>query len=97
MLPQEHPDTIADGLRTSLSERTFAILSREVEAIGTATEAGIVRAMRMSWAELRVVVEPSSSVPLACLLEGTLALRGARVGIVITGGNVDLDRLPWQA
>jgi threonine dehydratase len=96
VLPQEHPETIADGLRTSLSERTFAVISHEVESIGTATEEGIVRAMRMSWEALRMTVEPSSSVPLACLVEGTLSLRGAKVGIVITGGNVDLDRLPWQ-
>ena len=96
IIPQEDPRTIADGLRSSLGERTFAILSTRVEAIATASEEAIVCAMRMSWEALRVIVEPSSAVPLACLLEGTLVLRSQRVGIILTGGNVDLDRLPWQ-
>ncbi len=96
VLPQEDPRTIADGLRTSLAERTFAVLSRDVEAIATASEEAIIAAMRQSWEALRVIVEPSSSVPLACLVEGTLELAGKRVGIILTGGNVDLDRLPWQ-
>ena len=65
--------------------------------LATCSEAAIVRAMRLMWEHLRIVAEPSSAVPLACLLEGTLDVRGARVGIIITGGNVDLDRLPWQA
>ena len=65
-------------------------------AIGTCTEEAIVRAMRLTWERMKIVVEASSAVPLACLLEGTLALRDARVGIVLSGGNVDLDALPWQ-
>ena len=97
VLPQEDPRTIADGLRTSLAERTFAVLQREVEAIPTAGEASIVQAMRTSWEALRVIVEPSSAVPLACLLERTLELRGLDVGVIVSGGNVDLDRLPWQS
>lgn len=97
IVSQDDPHTIADGLRTSLGDRTFAILSTHVEAIATTSEEAIVRAMRLSWEALRIIVEPSSAVPLACLLEGSLALHGQRVGIIITGGNVDLDRLPWQA
>ena len=88
--------TIADGLRTTLAPRTLAALRAHVEAIGTCTEAGIVAAMRLTWERLKIVIEPSSAVPLACLLEGALALRGARVGIVLSGGNIDLDALPWQ-
>ena len=72
------------------------MLSRHVERIGTATEPAIVKAMRMSWETLKLVIEPSSAVPLACLLEGTLDVRGLRAGIILTGGNVDLDRLPWS-
>ena len=53
--------------------------------------------MRMTWERMKIVIEPSSAVPLACLLEGALDVAGARVGIILTGGNVDLDRLPWQA
>ena len=52
--------------------------------------------MRLTWEKLRIVVEPSSAVPLACLIERTLDLRGPRIGIIVSGGNVDLDRLPWQ-
>lgn len=97
LIPQENPRTIADGLRTSLSERTFEVLSKNVSRIATASEESIVAAMRLSWETLKVIVEPSSAVPLACLMERTLELPGREIGIVITGGNVDLDRLPWQA
>jgi threonine dehydratase len=88
--------TIADGLRTPLSARTLAAIRNHVDAIGTATEAGIVHAMRLVWEKMKIVIEPSCAVPLACLLEGSLDGRGLRVGIIVTGGNVDLDRLPWQ-
>jgi threonine dehydratase len=89
--------TIADGLRTTLSPRTLAAIRAHVDAMGTCSEAAIVRAMRMVWERMKIVIEPSCAVPLACLLEGTLDARGARAGIILTGGNVDLDRLPWQA
>jgi threonine dehydratase len=87
--------TIADGLRTTLSARTLSALRSSVGAFGTCSEAGILRAMRMTFERMKQVVEPSSSVPLACLLERTLAVTGQRVGIILTGGNVDLDRLNW--
>ena len=96
VVPQENPQTIADGLRTSLSERTFSVLARDVEAIVTCSEESIIAAMRLSWETLKVIIEPSSAVPLACLMERTLELPGREVGIVITGGNVDLEHLPWQ-
>jgi threonine dehydratase len=88
--------TIADGLRTMLSPRTLAALRAHVAAIGLAHEDTIVRAMRMMWERMKMVVEPSSAVPFACLLDATLDIRGSRVGIVVSGGNVDLDRLPWN-
>ncbi len=88
--------TIADGLRTGLAPRTFGAIRANVDAFGTCSEDAIVRAMRMTWEKMKLVIEPSSAVPLACLLERTLDVAGARVGIIITGGNVDLDRLPWQ-
>lgn len=96
IIPQDAPRTIADGLLTSLGERTFAVISRTVDGIGTATEDGIVGAMRSTWEKMRIVVEASSSVPLACLVERTIDVSGLRVGIIVSGGNVDLDRLPWQ-
>jgi threonine dehydratase len=88
--------TIADGLRTTLSPRTLAALRTHVGTIGTCSEVGILRAMRMIFERMKQVVEPSSSVPLACLLERTLDVAGARVGIIVTGGNVDLDTLQWS-
>ena len=98
MLQQLAPTTtIADGLRTTLSERTLAALRANVRSFGTCSEAGIIQAMRLMFERMKQVVEPSSAVPLACLLEGTLDVAGKRVGIIISGGNVDLDRLPWNA
>jgi len=88
--------TIADGLRTTLSVRTLAAIRAHVDAIGLAREASIVRAMRMTWERMKIVIEPSAAVALACLLDGMLDVRGQHVGIIVSGGNVDLDRLPWQ-
>ena len=96
IVPQTDPHTIADGLRSSLGVKTFAVLSTLVDGIGTTSEEAIVRAMRLTWDKLKLVIEPSSAVPLAALLERKLRVAGLRVGIIISGGNVDLDRLPWQ-
>jgi threonine dehydratase len=89
--------TIADGLRTTLAPRTLAAIRGNVKAFGTCSEASIVRAMHMIFERMKQVVEPSAAVPLACVLERTLDVAGRRVGIVLSGGNVDLDRLPWVA
>jgi threonine dehydratase len=96
-MPPPTGHTIADGLRSGVSARTFAALRTHLTDLAVCSEASIVRAMRLMWEHLRIVAEPSSAVPLACLLEGALDLRGVRAGIIVTGGNVDLDRLPWQA
>ncbi|HEY2862822.1 MAG TPA: pyridoxal-phosphate dependent enzyme [Casimicrobiaceae bacterium] len=96
LVPQTDPRTIADGLRSSLGAKTFAVLSSCVDAIGTTSEEAIVQAMRLTWDKLKLIIEPSSAVPLAALLERKLPVAGRRVGIVLSGGNVDLDRLPWQ-
>lgn len=93
--PQTSPDTIADGLRTSLGERNFAIMIEQVDDVITASEAAIVEAMRLIWSSMKIIVEPSSAVPLAAILERRPSLAGQRVGVILTGGNVDLDRLPW--
>jgi threonine dehydratase len=96
VVPQTDPRTIADGLRSSLGDKTFAVISSMIDAIGTASEEAIVRAMRLTWEKLKIVIEPSAAVPLAALLERQLPVRGLRVGVILSGGNVDLDRLPWQ-
>ncbi len=95
ILPSVDPQTICDGLLTSLGPLSFAVLSRLLERIVTVGEASVVRAMRLVWERMKVVIEPSAAVPLAALLEGGLDLRGMRVGIILSGGNVSLDRLPW--
>lgn len=94
--PMPHPSTIADGLRGALSARTLLALRMHVQAIGTCSEGAIVAAMRLVWERAKIVIEPSSAVVLAALLEKTLEVQGRRVGVIVTGGNVDLDRLPWQ-
>lgn len=89
------PKTIADGLLTSLSDRTFRILSERLEGILTAGEETIVRAMRLLWARMKLIVEPSGAVPLAAVLEHPEHFVDRRVGLIISGGNVNLDHLPW--
>ncbi|WP_333843582.1 pyridoxal-phosphate dependent enzyme, partial [Pelomicrobium sp.] len=95
--PLGEPVTVADGLRTSLGTLTFPLIRAYVDEIVTASEEAIVAAMRKTWELMKIVIEPSSAVPLAALLEGRLRAAGRRVGIILSGGNVDLDRLPWQA
>ncbi|WP_116368430.1 pyridoxal-phosphate dependent enzyme [Parahaliea mediterranea] len=93
--PQPNPQTIADGLRTALGERNFPIIQRCVDTIVTVEEESIVKAMRLQWTRLKSLVEPSGAVSFAALLEHPERFRDRRVGVVISGGNVDLDHLPW--
>jgi len=72
------------------------VLSANIDGVGTVSEEAIVAAMRMTWEKLKVIIEPSAAVPLGALLERALLVSGKRVGIILSGGNVDLDRLPWQ-
>ncbi len=90
-----NPKTICDGLLTSLSERTFGIISKNVSEIITAKEESIINAMKMIWERMKIIVEPSSAVALAIVLENKEKFAGKRVGIIISGGNVDLNNLPW--
>lgn len=88
-------NTIADGLRTMLGEKTFPVIHERVDDIVTASEASIVDGMRRLWEILKTVIEPSGAVPFAALRENPEKFAGKRVGIIISGGNVDLDTLPW--
>jgi threonine dehydratase len=90
-------ETIADGLRAALCERTFAVVSRHVREIIAVSEAEIVAAMRLIWERLKIIVEGSSAVVLAAVLKQPVLFRSRRVGLVLSGGNVDLDKLPWMA
>ena len=95
LYPSVEPKTIADGLLTSLSDRTFRILSERLAGILTVKEETIIRAMRLLWERMKLVVEPSGAVPLAAVLENPDHFVDRRVGLIISGGNVDLDHLPW--
>jgi threonine dehydratase len=88
--------TIADGLRTNVGEPNFAIVQRYVDDIVTVSEEAIVKAMRTIWETMKIVIEPSAAVPYAAILEDRINIAGKRVGIILTGGNVDLDALPWR-
>ena len=89
------PRTVADGLRTCLGELTFAMIRAGVERIITVEEEAIVEAMRTVWMRMKILIEPSAAVPVAALLTGRLEVSGERVGVILSGGNVDLDALPW--
>jgi threonine dehydratase len=90
------PRTIADGLKTSLGEKPFAEIIRLVDDIVTVREESIVQAMRRIWEVMKLLVEPSGAVSYAAIVEGRLAATDANIGIILSGGNLDLDRLPWQ-
>lgn len=95
IIADDAPVTVADGLKVPLKELTWHFVQRHVSDILTASEAEIIDAMKLAWKHLRVVMEPSSAVPLATLLKNKARFAGQRVGVIVTGGNVDLDALPW--
>lgn len=88
-------DTIADGLRTNLGDKTFGIMQAELKQILTVSEEEIVSAMRLIWERMKIIIEPSCAVPLAALLRYPEPFQGKRVGIILTGGNVDVEQLPF--
>ena len=98
LIPQTGPRTVADGLLTSLGDLTWPVVRDLVERVVTVTEDEIVRAMRLAWERAKLLIEPSAAVAVAAVLsEEFRALGGlGRVGVILSGGNVDLDRLPWQ-
>jgi threonine dehydratase len=96
IIADDAPETIADGLKVPLKERTWHFVQRYVTDILTCSEEEIVAAMKLTWKALRVVMEPSCAPPLATILKNPEVFRGKRVGVIITGGNVDLDKLPWM-
>ncbi len=89
------PRTIADGLLTQLGDLTFAAFRRHVERVVLVEEDEIVAAMRLVWERMKMIIEPSSAVPFAAIMAGKVDVAGLKVGIIVSGGNVDLDRLPW--
>lgn len=95
LIPSVNPNTIADGLLTSVGELNFEIIKQNVDDILTATEENIIKAMRMIWERMNIIIEPSSALPLAVILEHPERFRDKKVGIILTGGNVMLDQLPF--
>lgn len=94
-IPSVNPDTIADGLRTSLGTLTFPIILHFVDQIVTVDEPSIIRAMRYTWERMKILIEPSSAVPVAALLDKKIDVANKRIGVILSGGNVDLDNIPW--
>jgi len=95
-LVTEKKFTIADGLRTNIAEPNFAIIQQYVDDIVTVSEEAIVSAMRTIWETMKIVIEPSAAVPYAAIAERIIDVERKHVGIILTGGNVDLDALPWN-
>ncbi len=95
IIPSVEPDTVADGLLTSLGKRNFPIIKENVSAIWTVGDPEIIAAMRLIWERMKIVIEPSAAVCPASVLARPHEVSGQRIGIILSGGNVDLDRLPW--
>lgn len=95
--PALGPKSIADGLLTALGEKNFIIIRALVDDVVTVSEQSIIEAMRLVWQTLKIIIEPSCAVPVAALMEKKISMPAdkVRVGIILTGGNVDLDDLPW--
>ena len=96
IVPSIKPETIADGLLTSLGTLTFPIIQQRVEQIVTVSEQGILEAMRFVWERAKIIIEPSAAVAVGVLWEKKIDLTGLKVGVILSGGNVDLEKLPWQ-
>jgi threonine dehydratase len=96
IIPMLEPRTIADGLKTSLGQKPFAEIMRLVDDIVTVREESIVQAMRQVWEVMKLLVEPSGAVSYAAVVEGRIPASGVNIGIILSGGNLDLNRLPWQ-
>lgn len=97
IIPSLKPKTIADGLLTSLGTLTFPIVRERVEQIVTVSEQGIIDSMKFIWERAKIVIEPSSAVAVGVLWERKIDLTGLKVGVILSGGNVDLEKLPWQS
>ena len=91
IIPSTYPNTIADGLRTSLCERTFKIIQELVDQIVTVSESEILEAMKFIWERIKIIVEPSGAVPVAAILSKKINVEGKKVGVILSGGNIDID------
>jgi threonine dehydratase len=95
IIPQTNPNTIADGLRTSLGDVTFPIIKQHVSEIVRVSEEEIVSAMKLIWERMKIIAEPSGAVAFAALLQKSTELKNKKIGIIVSGGNADLSKLPF--
>ena len=95
IVPNKTTDTIADGLRAQVGTITFPIIQKNVDEIILVSEEMIIQSMRMVWQRLKIIIEPSCSIVLAAILKNKKQFHNKRIGLILTGGNVDLDTLPW--
>ena len=95
IVPSDYPPTIADGLRSSLGEKTFPMIKKFVSAIHTVSEKEIISSMRFVWERMKIIVEPSSAVTMAAVLNNPASFRGKKTGVIFSGGNINLSHLPW--
>ena len=95
LVPMVNPNTIADGLRTSLGDKCFPIIQKHVKDIFTVEEDEIINALRITWERMKIIIEPSCAVPLAAVLKNKHLFKNKKIGVIITGGNVDLKKLPF--
>jgi len=96
IIPSDNPKTIADGLLTSLGELTYPIIRENVEQIVTVSEQGIIDSMKFIWERTKIIIEPSAATVIAVLWEKKIDLSRLKIGVILSGGNVDLNKLPWQ-
>ncbi len=96
IIPMINPTTIADGLLTSLGDKTFPIIQQYIKEIITVDDESIIKSMRLIWERMKIIIEPSSAVVLAAVFNRNELFTGKRVGLILSGGNVDLDNLPWN-
>ncbi len=95
IFPSVNPQTIADGLLTSLGDKTYPIIRKFFNDIVLVDEDMIIEAMRLIWERMKIIIEPSSAVPLGAILSGKIDVKGKKIGIILSGGNVDMEKLPW--
>ncbi|MGH8281577.1 MAG: threonine ammonia-lyase, partial [Gammaproteobacteria bacterium] len=93
--PVAHPDTVCDGLRATIGPLTFAVLRAQVDDIVRVADPEVIAAMRFAWEHMKIIIEPSAAVVLAAMRTARVSVKGLRVGVILSGGNVDLDHLPW--
>ena len=97
VVPVAHPDTVADGLRATIGALTFEVIRSETDGVLRVGDTDTIAAMRYVWEHMKIVIEPSAAVPVAALRTGLVEVRGKRVGVILSGGNLDLDHIPWSS